>query len=392
VRTITVVTVARSDYGIALPIMRGICAARDLRLQLLVAGAHLAPELGLTVTAIEADGFPIAGRIETFDGTDSAEATAAAIARGISGFARSYRDAPPDIVLVIGDRFEMYAAAVAAVPFNLPIAHVHGGELTLGAIDDALRHSITKLSHLHFVAADEYARRVVQMGEEPWRVVVSGAPALDRVAAFRARPAGDVERALNLRLTPAPLLVTLHPATLEPDATVPMCRELLAAIDAAGVPAVFTSPGADSGGRTIVAMLTEYVASRSTAWFVPDAGADGYFDLMAHATAMVGNSSSGIVEAPSFELPVVNIGSRQEGRMRARNVIDVDADRAMIRSAIARATSPTFRASLVGLRNPYGDGGAAAAIVERLRAVPLDGRLLKKRFHDLPAAQIVGWS
>jgi UDP-hydrolysing UDP-N-acetyl-D-glucosamine 2-epimerase len=388
-RTIAVVTVARSDYGIALPILRALGAADDLRLRLLVGGAHLAPALGLTVRAIEQDGFDVADRVDTFVDSDAPDATAAAIGLGVAGFARAYRAARPDVVVVIGDRFEMFAAAVAALPLNLPLAHVHGGELTLGAIDDALRHAITKLSHLHFVATDEYARRVIQMGEEPWRVVVSGAPALDRVAAFRPRAAADVERQFAIRLAPAPLLVTMHPATLQPDRAVHDCEEMLAAIERSGLPAVFTSPNGDAGGRAIAARLGGYVRDHDAAWFVADAGADGYFDLMTHAAAMVGNSSSGIVEAASFGLPVVNIGPRQNGRTRARNVIDVDACRDAVAAAIRTAVSPAFRASLARLQNPYFRDGAAAAIVDRLRSVTLGPSLLQKRFHDLPAAQAV---
>ena len=382
-RTIGVVTSSRADYGIYRPLLQAIAAEPQLRLQLFVTGMHLAPAHGLTVAAIEADGFPIAERIEGLLADDSAAGIAASMGLTTLGFARAFGRSRPDLLLVLGDRFEMHAAALAALPFNLPLAHIHGGELTAGAIDDALRHSLTKLSHLHFVATEAYAARVRQLGEEPWRVTVSGAPGLDALAGFVPLAAAELEARIGLPLDPAPLLVTFHPVTLEPDQAGQQLTELLAALDQSGLPVLFTAPNADAGGRFLAGLLADYVAPRPQTRLVTSLGTAGYFSVMSSAAAMVGNSSSGLIEAPSFALPVVNIGDRQEGRVRAANVLDVGYGRREIAAAITRATTPAFRQALVGLPNPYGDGRAAERIVEDLKTVAIDVRLLKKRFCDL---------
>lgn len=387
-RRVGVVTGSRAEYGSVLPILRKIQASPDLKLSLLVTGMHLAPEFGLTVRVIEADGFEISERIDMRLSSDTPEAIATSMGLGTSGFARAYARLRPDILVVFGDRFEMLSAALAALPFKIPVAHIHGGELTQGAIDDALRHAITKLSHLHFVAMDEAARRVMQMGEEPWRVVVSGAPGLDALCAVT--PLGPEELSAQYGLPPqeAPLLVTYHPVTLEYEQTEWHVRELLGALQACGVPVVFTAPNADTGGRIIMRLMQEFVEHHPAAWFVANLGTAGYAALMQRSAAMVGNSSSGIIEAPSFKLPVVNIGTRQQGRIRAENVIDVGYRREDILDGIQRAVAPAFRARLRGLSNPYGNGHAADVIVQRLREVSLDHGLLAKQFMDAPAFSI----
>lgn len=391
-RTIGVVTVARSDYGIYLPVLRKIQAEPNLQLHLIVSGMHLSPEFGLTVKAIEADGFEIRERVEMLLSSDSPEAIAKSIGLGTISFAQVYVRYRPDILLVLGDRFEMYAAVLAALPFKMPVAHIHGGEITQGAIDDDLRHSITKLSHLHFVATQAYARRVAQLGEEPWRITVSGAPSLDNLHTVRLLTLEELGARYGLRLQPSPLLVTFHPVTLEYERTEWQTRELLAALDDSQMRVIFTMPNADTGGRIIRRMITEYVRERpSSACIMDNLGTQGYFSLMAAAAAMVGNSSSGIIEAPSFGLPVVNVGTRQQGRVRAANVIDVGYERAVILDGIRKAVQPEFRDSLRQMKNPYGCGQASDIIVERLKSVPLDKRLVVKRFYDLevgPGAQI----
>lgn len=382
-REIGVVTVARSDYGIYLPVLRRIASEPSLRLRLLVGGSHLAPEFGETWREIERDGFAVDERVEMLLASDRPEGTAKSIGLGVMGFAQVFGRRAPDLLVVLGDRFEMYSAALAALPFRIPLAHIHGGESTRGAIDEALRHSMTKLSHLHFVATEEYARRVIQLGEEPWRVTISGAPALDHLGALELLERAELETRFGISLNPAPLVVTFHPATLEYERAEWQTIELLAALEAAGRPVVFTMPNADAGGRTVARLIEEYVSVHSSAWLVDNMGTRGYFSLMSVAAAMVGNSSSGIVEAPSFRLPVVNVGVRQDGRVRAANVIDVGSSREEITAGIERALAPEFRQSLSDLRNPYGDGHAAERIVERLKEVALDERLLVKRFHDL---------
>jgi len=377
-----VVTVARSDYGIYCPILRRLRADTDVQLKLFVSGMHLSPEFGLTVKAIEADGFPITDRVEMLLASDSPEGIAKSIGLGVIGFAQMYARFKPDVLVVLGDRFEMFAAALAALPFTIPIAHIHGGEVTQGAIDEALRHSMTKLSHLHFVATQEYARRVRQLGEEPWRVIVSGAPGLDNVWTIQFYARAELSELYGIRLQPPPLLVTFHPVTLQHEQAEWQVTELLAALDEAGLPVIFTKSNADTGGRIIRQKLTEFVAAHPAAWMLDNLGTRGYFSLMKVAAAMVGNSSSGLIEAPSFELPVVNIGTRQAGRVRAANVIDVGYDRAAIIDGIRRAVRPEFRVNLGGLVNPYGDGTAAEKIVAHLKSVALDERLIMKKFYD----------
>lgn len=385
-RTIGVVTVARSDYGIYLPILRLIQADPELRLHLIVSGAHLVPKFGLTVNAIQADGFEIGERIEMLLASDSPEGIGKSIGVGVMGFAQTYARFRPDILLVLGDRFEMHAAVLAAVPFNIPVAHIHGGELTQGAMDDAIRHSLTKLSHLHFVSTPEYARRVAQLGEEAWRITVSGAPSLDNLCAMTLPTREQLEAQFDFPLQPAPLLLTFHPVTLEFEQTEWQTGELLAALDELCLPVIFTMPNADTRNSVIRQHIAEYVRAHSAAWSVENLGTQYYFGVMQFVAAMVGNSSSGIIEAPSFKLPVVNIGTRQTGRARAANVIDVGYARDEIVAAVQRAIAPGFRAALRDLANPYGDGHAAKRIVARLKAVALDDRLIRKVFCDVGVA------
>ena len=381
-RTIGVVTVGRSDYGIYLPILRRIQADPELRLHLIVSGAHLAPGFGLTVNMIQADGFEIGERVEMLLTSDSPEGIAKSIGIGVIGFAQAFARFRPDILLVLGDRFEMHAAALAALPFNIPVAHIHGGEVTQGAMDDALRHSLTKLSHLHFVSTPEYARRVAQLGEEAWRITISGAPSLDNLRVLVLPTREQLEAQINFRLHPAPLLVTFHPVTLELDQTEWQITELMAALNKLDLPVVFTMPNADTYNGIIRRHIAEYVRAHSSAWSVENFGTQNYFGVMQFAAAMIGNSSSGIIEAPSFKLPVVNIGTRQTGRVRANNVIDVGYERSEIVAGVQRAITPEFREGLSERVNPYGDGHAAENIVEVLKAVALDDRLIRKVFRD----------
>jgi len=382
-RTIGVITVARSDYGIYQPVLQRIQEDPDLRLRLIVTGMHLSPEFGLTVRTIEQDGFEIGERIEMLLSSDTPEGIAKSMGLGTIGFAQAYARLRPDILLVLGDRFEMHAAVVAALPFKIPVAHIHGGESTEGAIDEAIRHSITKMSHLHFVATEAYAQRVIQMGEEPWRVVVSGAPSLDNLHRIHLLSREELEEQYELDLKDPLLLVTYHPVTLEYEQTEMQMRELLAALEGVDATLIFTYPNADICGRLIIQMIREFTAERQQAQLVVNFGTQGYFSMMKHAAAMVGNSSSGIIEAASFKLPVVNVGSRQRGRVRGKNVIDVGYARAEILAGIEKAISPEFRATLSDMVNPYGNGHAAERIVDKLKHVKLSDELLLKRFHGM---------
>ncbi|MFH1633112.1 MAG: UDP-N-acetylglucosamine 2-epimerase [Chloroflexota bacterium] len=382
-RTIGVVTTARSDYGIYLPLLRAIQTDPELRLQLFVSGMHLSPEFGLTVNMIGADGFEIAERVEMLLSSDTPEGIAKSVGLGIIGFAQVFARTRPDILVVLGDRFEMYTAAVAALPFKIPVAHIHGGDVTRGAIDDALRHSMTKLSHIHFVATETYASRVAQLGEEPWRITVCGETSLDNLRTIQFLTKEELKAQYGIPVEPPPLLVTYHPVTLEYEQTEWQINELLAALDMFSLPVVFTMPNADMGNNIIRQKIDEYKQSRSNVWCLENMGTQGYFSLLHIAAAMIGNSSSGIVEAPSFKLPVVNVGSRQEGRIRAANVIDVGYARKEIIKGIEKAISEEFRNTLQDIVSPFGDGHAADRIVESLRSVQINSLLLKKKFIDL---------
>ena len=376
------VTVARSDYGCYLPVLRRIQDDPDLRLHLIVAGMHLSPEFGLTANTIEEDGFEIGDRVEMLLSSDTPEGVAKSMGLGTLGFAQAFARFQPDILLVLGDRFEMHSAVVAALPFNIPVAHIHGGESTEGLIDESIRHSITKMSHLHFASTQHYSQRIVQMGEEPWRVVVAGAPSLDNLNGFS--PLGDrqMKEKYELDLAQPPLLVTYHPVTLEYEYTESRVKELLAALEETGRNIVFTYPNADTEGRLITDMVRAFTVKNKRHQLATNLGTEAYFTLMGRAAAMVGNSSSGIIEAASFKLPVVNVGNRQRGRIHGVNVIDVGNGKHEVGAGIEKALTPEFRAGLACLKNPYGDGHASEKIVAKLREISLDKELLLKHFHD----------
>ncbi len=381
-RRIGVVTSGRSDYGIYLPILRRMHTDPEIDLNLIITGMHLSPEFGLTFEDIKADGFKIAEKIEMLLSSDTPQGIAKSIGLGILGFGQAFANFRPDILVILGDRFEMFAAAIAALPFKIPLAHIHGGEVTEGAIDDALRHSMTKLSHLHFVATDEYARRVRQLGEEPWRITISGAPSLDNLTSLHILTKQELELKYNLILDSKPLLVTFHPVTLEYERTEWQIEEMLSALKIVNMPVIFTIPNADTSGRVINRRISEFVKEHDYARVFPNLGTQGYFSLMAQSAAVVGNTSSGIIEAPSFKLPVVNIGNRQKGRVKAKNVIDVGYFCDDIMEGIRRAISPEFRQGLQDLNNPYGNGKASEIIIKRLKEIPLNDELIIKRFFD----------
>jgi UDP-hydrolysing UDP-N-acetyl-D-glucosamine 2-epimerase len=386
-KRIAVVTSSRADYGYLLPIVRELSHAPEFDLQLIVSGSHLSAVHGSTVGAIEEDGFPIAERVEIVTDSDAAADIAKSIGTGVMGFADAYSRLDPDLLLLLGDRFEMFAAAAAMLPFAKPIAHIAGGESSEGAIDEAIRHSLTKMSHLHFVQTSQYRDRVVQMGEEPWRVTVSGSPTLDNLRGFVPVPERELAERVGLSLDCPPLLVTFHPVTLEYAAARQQIGEVLAAIEASGLPVVFTAPNADTNGQDIRDAIESYVTRHGgSASFVVNLGTRGYFSLMQKALLMLGNSSSGIIEAASFSLPVVNVGDRQRGRIHGENVIDVPCTREAILPALRAAGASSFRDRIRGMKNPYGDGNAAKVIVDVLRRTPLDRSLLLKRFHQLSNA------
>jgi UDP-hydrolysing UDP-N-acetyl-D-glucosamine 2-epimerase len=387
-RSIGVVTTSRADYSAYRPLLKAFQADPDISPKLYVSGMHLSPEFGLTVRFVENDGIEIAERLEMLLSSDTPEGIAKSMGLGLIAFGQAFTKYQPDILLVHGDRYEMLAAALAALPFKIPVAHLSGGELTEGAIDDVLRHSITKLSHLHFAATQDYARRIIQLGEEPWRVTVSGESSLDNLRTIRMLSRSELEALYQLQLDGPFLLVTYHPTTLEYEQTEGQIDELLTALAETRLSLIFTLPNADTGNRVIREKLEQFVASNRSSMLVGNFGQQAYFSMMNLAIAMVGNSSSGIIEATSFQLPVVNVGTRQDGRIRARNVIDVGYSRAEISKGIQQAIDPQFRTSLNGLTNPYGNGEASFIILERLKSAALGDSLIRKKFYTLPFNQV----
>lgn len=381
-RRIAVVSVSRSDYGHLRPVLEEIRSAPDLQLLLFVAGMHLAPQFGRTAEVIEADGWPIVERIDMLERDDSPVGVAISIGNGVRGFARAYARHRPDVVVVFGDRFEMLAAAVATLPFALPLVHIHGGEASEGAMDNQIRHAITKLAHLHFASAEPHARRIARMGEEAWRIHTVGAPGLDRIGTTKFLSREEFARLLALPPEGRWFVVTFHPVTLEHRDTETQIGELLAALDKVDGTFVITYPNADTAGQTIIRQVEEFASHCPRARLARNLGDQLYLSLLRHADLMIGNSSSGIIEAPSFGLPVVNIGNRQRGRLRGPNVIDVGYARDLILRGIETALAPGFRERLRRLPNPYGDGRAVPRIVRILREVPLDSRLIQKGFAE----------
>ena len=379
-RRVAAATFSRAEAGSFLPMLRAMDAAPDLDLFLIAGGSHLAQEHGRTVEELEAAGFSPDALVE-MPLSSTPESAAEAIGHGTIGFARTLAEHRPDFLLLVGDRLELLAAASAALPLKVAVAHVSGGDVTEGALDNLVRQAISSLSHLHFVAMEEHAERLRRCGEEPWRIHVTGEPALDSLRSLDALSRAELERITGITLE-APLVVaTFHPTTLARDDTDEL-GELLEAIDRIDATVVFTAASPDPGGLALTDRVKAFCDARDRAAFVASFGQRGYYSLLRLADAMVGNSSSGIWEAPSFRLPVVNVGDRQQGRIRAANVIDADADADAIADALRRALDPELRASLDGIENPYGDGHASERIADVLRTVDLGPSLLRKRFGE----------
>jgi UDP-hydrolysing UDP-N-acetyl-D-glucosamine 2-epimerase len=386
-RRICVVTTSRADFGLLSRLIRAIRDDRALHLQLVVAGMHLSKEFGNTWREIEAEGFKISRKIPMRMTGESRAASLKSIGVGLSGFAKAFAALKPDVVVLLGDRFELLAPAVAALMLGIPMAHIHGGETTEGAIDESVRHAITKMATLHFPATEVYRRRIVQMGESPDRVYNFGAPGLDKLYDLDLMTKSELERELGFSLKDPVALVTYHPVTVGIQNAETEVRRMLAAIKSSGVRAIFTMANADAQGalinRRLQAICKEYPDRFKWA---PHLGHRRYLSCLKYVSVMIGNSSSGLTEAPSFRLPVVNIGDRQRGRARGKNVIDAPCETRAILKAVKRALSSRFRASLRGMRNPYDrsrDGRASERIKNVLRDVSISDELIQKRFYDL---------
>ena len=386
-RRVCIVTGTRAEYGLLKGVIDGVRDHPALDLTLIVTGAHLSAEHGLTVREIEADGTVIDERIEVLGEGDEPPDVARAMGLVTTRLGEAFARIEPDIVVLLGDRYEILAAASAALVATVPVAHIAGGEVTEGAIDDAIRHAVTKLAHLHFVAAQPYRDRVVQLGEDPAHVFVVGGPGADALARTTLLERSELERSLDFPLRQRNLLVTFHPPTLDPTAAYAQMEAMLDALDALGdeVGLIFTMPNADAGGRQLAGQLAGWVADRPNARSYSSLGHQRYLSAMALVDGVVGNSSSGLAEAPSLGVGTVNIGDRQAGRLRAPSVIDCAPDRDSISAALERLFSPQFHRIAQARANPYGGGETAREIVRILAEHPLDG-LIRKRFYDLPCA------
>jgi len=380
-RKIAVVTGSRAEYGLLYWVLQDLQQAKDFELQLIVTGMHLAPEFDMTVKVIEQDGLPIARKVEMLLSGDSAGSVAKSMALGLIGFSDALEQLAPDVLLVLGDRFEIFAAAQAAMLHNIPIAHIAGGDTTEGAFDEAIRHAISKMSHLHLVTHEQSAQRVRQMGENPAHIHVVGNPGLDNLHRLKLLDKPALEAALGAPLGTKNLLITFHPVTLEPGEERRQQQELLKAL--AQLPSDthcwFTLPNADSGGRALAADLRQWAAGRANAHIFASLGQLRYLSLMALADMVIGNSSSGLYEAPSFKKPTVNIGDRQRGRLAAISVIHCEPSAASIKAALSRGWTLDCSAVV----NPYGDGHSTSRIMQALRELPISAELLKKRFHAI---------
>jgi UDP-N-acetylglucosamine 2-epimerase (non-hydrolysing)/GDP/UDP-N,N'-diacetylbacillosamine 2-epimerase (hydrolysing) len=376
-RRIGVITTSRADYSHLYWPLRELAAHPDIDLAVFALGAHLSPEFGSTLKEIERDGFPVQARIECLLSSDTDTGMAKTIGVAILGLADALTAWRPDILLLIADRYEMLAPASVALALRIPIAHIEGGEISQGAIDDQVRNAITKLAHIHFTSTPTARRRVIAMSEEPWRVHRAGAPSLDhmRRSALLNRP--TLEDKLGLKFTAPVILAAWHPVTILRD-TNAEAEALFAAL--ADVPGqfIFVYPNADAGSHALIERTEKLASERPQTHIYVNLDAVTYWSLLGQVDAMVGNSSSGIMEAASFALPVINVGMRQQGRERARNVIDAPAETGAIREAMLHALSAKFRESLSAMTNPYGDGNAAKTIARVLATVPLEGLLIKQ--------------
>lgn len=367
-RRICVVTGSRAEYGLLYWVMKAIAAHPALELQVIATGMHLSPEFGLTYRQIDADGFVIDAKVEMLLSGDTPTAVAKSVGLGVIGFADAYARLAPDVVVVLGDRFEILAAAQSAALARIPLAHIHGGETSEGAVDEGIRHAVTKLSTWHFVAAEAYRKRVVQLGEHPNRVFNVGAPGLDSLVQLPLLSRGELEAELAMMLASPLLLVTYHPATLGELPPGEAVDRLLAALDrfpAASV--VFTYPNADAGGRDIVARLQAYeVRHGGRVKGFTSLGQLRYLSLLVQADAVVGNSSSALIEAPAARTATVDVGPRQRGRLKAASVLEAAENADDIAARIAEALSPAFQAGLATVESLYGQGGASQRIVDEL--------------------------
>lgn len=381
-RRITVFTSTRAEYGLLFWLMKDLKSLEGFQLQILAAGTHLSPEFGLTYQQIERDGFKIDEKVEMLLSSNTPIGTAKSVGLGVIGFADSLDRLSPDILVILGDRYEALAAAQAAVFLRIPIAHLHGGETTEGAYDEAFRHAITKLSQLHFTSTEIYRERVIQLGESPDRVFNVGAPGLDHLQRTKLLDRNQLQKELNFNLGTSYFLVTYHPETLSTSSATTLFQELLDALSAfQEFKIIFTYPNADDASRGIIDLLKDFAKKEAERVYLTESlGQVRYLSALKFSRVVIGNSSSGIIEAPSLGVPTVNIGSRQKGRISADSVIHCEANSKDICQAIRTSLTPKYQEGIEFFKNPYDQGDASSKIAAILRSAPLT---TVKSFHDL---------
>jgi len=382
-RKICVVTGTRAEYGLLYWLMKGIDVDPELELQIIATGMHLSPEFGNTYRQIEKDGFVITRKVDMLLSSDSEVGISKSMGLGMIGFADAFSDLQPDLVVVLGDRFEIFSAVSAAMIAKKPVAHIHGGEATEGLIDEPIRHSITKMSHLHFVAAKEYKNRVIQLGEQPNRVFNVGGLGIDNINKLKLLSRGSFEQAINFSLGEKNILVTFHPVTLESSTAEIQFKELLDALDdLEDTKIIFTKANSDTDGRVINSMIDDYVTNHDNTISFTSMGQLNYLSALQFVDAVVGNSSSGLLEAPSFKIGTIDIGDRQKGRIKADSVINCSPEKEDISKSLGGLYSKDFQNIVKNTKNPYGSGGASKKIISIIRDINLKG-VLKKTFYDL---------
>ena len=383
-KSICVVTGSRADYGLLSPVIKKLLVTGNFDLKVAATGAHLSEEFGLTYKEIEADGLSIDARIDVLQDDDSHMAMSGAIGTGIIRFAEYFEQNRPDMVVLLGDRFEIFAAVTAAAISCVPIAHLHGGETTEGAVDEFLRHSITKMSYLHFTSTEQYRRRIISMGEAPERVFNVGATGVENVLSMTYMDKEELARSINLELSMPYALVAFHPVTLENNTAEDQIEELLSALaETNGLQYIFTKANADAGSRAINKNIDAYCEKKSNAVALTSLGRRQFLSAMKYCEFIIGNSSSGIIEAPSLKIPTINIGDRQKGRIRAASVIDCRPEKHAILGSIDKARSRQFLREIANQENPYENGNTSEKIVAVITDFLQNDKInLKKSFYD----------
>ena len=381
--SICVVSGSRSEYGILKPLLHNLNQNDKFNLQLLITGSHLSNEFGMTVKEVENDNFNIDKKIEMLISSDTEIGISKSVGLGVISFSEALKDLSPDLVLILGDRYEIFAAAISSMILNIPIAHLHGGELTFGAIDDAFRHCITKMSNIHFAANSEYCKRIVQLGENPKSVFNVGSLGIDNIKKLKLKNKEELEKELRFKFLKKNLLITFHPETLGDKSSEIQIKELLKALsEFKDTLMIFTMPNADNDSRIITESIKVFVSNFKNSLFYKSLGVVNYLSFLNFVDAVVGNSSSGIIEVPSFKIGTVNIGSRQTGRIKSSSIVDCNANKDEIIQAINKIFDPEFKRDIKNISNPYGDGNTSSRIIKVIEEIDLKN-YKKKFFYDV---------